>query len=532
MNLRTSAILMLAATVVFAAQTSSCAQSESGGQADAGAGPDADLSLTIYSSADPAGFDPQKYIARQRQYQHNPYYARYQHPVPGFGVVRETRQVDLDHGVNTLAFVDVAEFIDPTTVSFTDLDDPEGTEVLEQRFLFDLVSPQKLMEKFVDKRITVLANRGEGEMERIEGTLLSVGGGKLILRTDEGIRIMPQHEVQLPRLPGGLITRPTLQWKLAADNAGKRNVRTAYQTDGITWRSDYNLTLNADDTKADIGAWVSILNLSGKAYKDTKLKLIAGDVQRVQDQQRGRAQRAYAATALDQAKAGFEEKTFFEYHMYTLPRLTDVDQNTTQQITLFPTATDVGVEKVLVYYGLPAGQSYGFTPNPITDRNLGTQTNKKVDVYVRFRNSEENNMGMPLPRGKVRVYKTDPADGTLEFVGEDLIDHTPQDERVLIKIGQAFDIVGERKQTDYKVSTNQGWIEETIEIELRNHKDEDAKVIVKENLYRWVNWKIIDASDEFEKIDSRTIHFEPTVEAHGSKTITYTVKYTWRDPQE
>jgi len=491
------------------------------------------VSLTIYSSADPAAFDPQAYIAQRQANHYNAYYWRYQNPVPGFGVVREIRAVDLQQGVGSVAFTDVAEFIDPTTVSFTDLTDPDGTEVLEQRFLFDLVSPRKLIEKYIDQQITVLANRGEGRMETITGKLLATQANMVVLQTDAGVRIMPQHEVQLPELTGDLITKPTLQWKLAANEGGRHTVRTAYQTDGLTWRSDYNLVLNETDTQADIGAWVTILNLSGKAYKETKLKLIAGDVQRIDPNSRRQyAQRAGYAMDMAEKTAGFEEKTFFEYHMYTLPRLTDVDQNTTQQITLFPTAADVGVEKVLVYYGLPVGQSYRFTPNPITDRDLGSQSNKKVDIYVRFENSEDNRMGMPLPRGKVRVFKKDPADGTLEFVGEDLIDHTPRDEQVLIKIGQAFDIVGERTQTDYKVSTNQGWIEETIEIELRNHKDKAEKVIVKENLYRWLNWKLIKHSDEFEKVDSRTVHFNVDVPARGSKTVTYTVKYTWRDPRE
>lgn len=223
---------------------------------------------------------------------------------------------------------------------------------------------------------------------------------------------------------------------------------------------------------------------------------------------------------------GFQEKSFFEYHLYTLPRRTDILKNSTQQITLFPTARDVDVEKVMVYYGLPDARHWIF-PEPQADRNLGNQSNKKVDVYIRFQNEEDNNLGMPLPSGKVRVYKQDDADGTLEFIGEDLIDHTPRDEEVLIKIGQAFDVVGERTQTDFSADYNGHWIKESIKLNLRNHKDEPVKVIVKENLYRWVNWEIQQKSHEFEKVDARTVHFTVTVPPRGEQTITYTVRYSW-----
>lgn len=480
--------------------------------------------VTVYSTADPAGFDPQQFIAQQRV-GHNPNWVW---QVPGFGVVKEVRRVRLDAGENELRFTDVAQFIDPTTVSFTDLTHPDGTAVLEQNFEFDLVSPEKLLEKFIDRSITVDLANGDS-VETVTGTLLSAVGGQLVLQTPDGVRILGSRgqQVRLGELPGGLITRPTLVWKLNAADAGEHEVRTTYQTNGITWRSDYNLTLNAEDTKADVGAWVSLMNLSGAAYKNARLKLIAGDVQRVSGRPEYAMQRM-VGVAMDVAKsAGFEEKAFFEYHLYTLPRRTDILANTTQQITLFPTARDVNVEKILVYYGLPQGAYWSFTASPQVDRNFGNQSNPKVDVYVRFENRQENNLGMPLPRGKVRVYKRDDADGTLEFVGEDLIDHTPKDEKVLIKLGQAFDVVGERTQTNFIVDSRRKTMTETFRIQIRNHKDRAQKVVIKENLYRWVNWEIIQTSDDYEKIDARTIHFEVTVPAEGEKTVTYTVRYTW-----
>jgi hypothetical protein len=450
--------------------------------------------------------------------------------VPGFGVVKELRKVKLDVGKNDLRFIDVAQFIDPTTVSFVDLTNPEGTAVLEQNFEFDLVSPEKLMEKYIDREISVVLTHGD-KSEIVTGKLLSSIQGQLVLSTAEGVRIVSSggQQVKLGELPGGLITRPTLVWKVQADKGGEHEIRTTYQTSGITWRSDYNMILNETDTKADVGAWVTMMNLSGAAYKNARLKLIAGNVQKITPQPRyaGMADRRMEMSMKAAEAPGFEEKTFFEYHLYTLPRRTDILANTTQQITLFPTARDVGVEKVLVYYGLPEAASWYFGGSPAQDRNLGNQSNPKVDVYVRFKNDKQSHMGMPLPKGKVRVYKKDDADGTLEFVGEDLIDHTPKDEKVLIKLGQAFDVVGERTQTNFTIDTNRKTMTDSYKITVRNHKKDAQKVIIRENLFRWTTWEITEKSQDFEKIDARTIHFEVTVPPDGEKTVTYTVRYTW-----
>jgi hypothetical protein len=478
-------------------------------------------SVTIYSSADPASFDPQRFIAQQR----NGYDNNWVWNVPGFGVVKDIRHLSLDAGRNELRFTDVAEYIDPTTVSFTDLTDPEGTMVLEQNFQFDLVSPSKLLEKYVDREITADVVMGD-ETERVRGTLLSASQGQLVVQTSNGLRLLNAGaQVRLGELPGGLITRPTLVWKLDAEQGGEHEVRTTYQTGGLTWRSDYNLVLNADDTRADLGAWVTLMNVSGAAYENARLKLIAGDVQRVTSQPE--VYRMGMARSAMKSDSGFEEKTFFEYHLYTLPRRTDVLANTTQQITLFPTAQGAEVEKVMVYYGLPDAAYWGFFPSPRTDRNFGAQSNPKVDVYIRFENEEQNKLGMPLPAGKVRVYKMDDADGTLEFIGEDLIGHTPRDETVLVKVGQAFDVIGERVQTDFSIDNSRDEMFETIRVELRNHKDSAERVIVKENLYRWTNWEIVESNVEHEKIDSRTMHFDVDVPARGERTITYKVRYWW-----
>ena len=487
--------------------------------------PDGDVAVTVYSTADPASFDPQQFIAQQKM-GGNPNFAW---QVPGFGVVKETRKVKLTGGMNELRFTDVAQFIDPTTVSFTDLTKPDATAVLEQNFQFDLVSPEKLYDKYLDREISVVLTRGD-QAETVTGKLLSATGGQLVLQTADGVRVLSGQgqQVKLGELPGGLITRPTLVWKLNSTDAGERQIQTTYQTNGITWRSDYNLVVNANESRADLGAWVTLMNLCGAGFKDARLKLIAGDVQRIQPRQPYAQPMARGKMAMEMAAAdGFQEKAFFEYHLYTLPRKTDILANTTQQITLFPTARDVKVEKLMVYYGLPEAANWFFTGSPSQDRNLGNQSNPKVDVYLRFKNDKESGVGMPLPKGKVRVYKKDDADGTLEFIGEDLIDHTPRNEKVLVKLGQAFDVVGERTQTNFTIDTNRRQMSDSYRIQIRNHKAEPVKVIIKENLFRWTQWEITEHSDKFEKIDARTIHFEVTVPPDGEKTVTYTVKYSW-----
>lgn len=501
------ALTLLITTAAFAQPT------------DADEGP----AVTVYSSADAAEFDPQRYIAQQRMGADPNFIWR----VPGYAVVKETRNATLVPGINELQFTDVAQFIDPTTVSFTDLSHPDDTAVLEQNFRFDLVSPAKMLERYIDQEIGVYVQMGD-TTEFVEGTLLSSVDNSLVIKTASGIRVVDGlgQSIQLGELPEGLITRPTLLWKIDTNAGGDHKFRTTYQTSGITWRADYNLVINDDSTKADIGAWVSLLNLSGATFNNARLKLIAGDVQRIEPAQPMYAVESKRMRGAPMADSGFEEKSFFEYHLYTLPRRTDIAANTTQQITLFPTARDVNVEKTLVYFGQPQSGRWRFG-SPASDRNLGTNSNTKVDVYLKFRNAEDNQMGRPLPKGKIRVYQRDDADDTLEFIGEDLIDHTAKDETVLIKLGQSFDVVGERKQVDYEYTSGAKRIVESFEITLRNHKPTEQKVIVRESLYRWSNWEITRKSSDFEKIDARTIHFPVTIPADGEKTLTYTVRYTW-----
>jgi len=486
--------------------------------------------LTIYSSATPGAIAPEMYqpAMQQQALYFDPQAGR---NLPGYAVVKQERSITLEGKRSVVRFSDVAARIDPTTVTFASLTDPAGTSVLEQNYQFDLVSAAKLMERYIDREVTVEQIRGN-EVATFKGTLLSTAGGLTLKSTDGGIVTVQNYsDVRYPELPGGLITKPTLVWDVSTDKPGPQRVRVTYQTGGIVWWADYNVVFaegkDANSGTLDIGAWVSILNQSGGSYADAKLKLVAGEVHRAPRGGMGARDMNMRLAKASVAEApGFEEKAFFEYHLYTLGRPTTLPDNSTKQIELFPVARGVPCEKVLVYYGL-GPEFRGFLPNPMTDRNYGTQTNKKVDIYLRFKNSKDNGMGMPLPAGRIRVSKLDPADKTLEFIGEDTIDHTPKDEEVLVKMGSAFDVVGERKQIDFKIDTARDWMDETIEIKLRNHKDEPVTVIVKENLYRWVNWKITDTTHDYRKVDARTVEFPVKVDKDGEATVKYTVHYTW-----
>ncbi|MBX9905705.1 MAG: hypothetical protein K2Y31_15250 [Burkholderiales bacterium] len=502
-----SSISMISAAVLAALPQITIAQTSTGGNA-----------LTIYSSARPGAVPPELYRSGGNG-----------QAVPGYAVVRQQRDLSFNRGRNTVRFTDVAALIDSTTVSFQSLTDPTGTSVIEQNFQFDLVSVQKMMEKYIDRRISVDQVRGNST-ESFSGTLLSTSDSGLVLKRDDGgIQTLPHNAgVRLPELPGGLITKPALVWDVNANRAGTHNTQVSYQTTGITWWTDYNVThqegTNANSCKLDVAAWVSIINQSGASYPDAKLKLVAGDVQRAQPQGRVYAAPQRAVMASEMSAKGFEEKEFFEYHLYTLGRPTTLPDNSTKQIELFPAVRAVPCEKNLVYTGAAGIRPYG---SPATDRNYGVQSNKKVDVYLSFKNAKEQNMGMPLPAGRIRVSKLDETDKTLEFIGEDVIDHTPRNEQLLIKLGSAFDVVGERRQVNFTVDTSRKTMTEEIEVKLRNQKKEAVTVIVKENLYRWSNWQITTRSHDYRKDDARTVTFPVKIAAEAEAALRYSVTYTW-----
>jgi len=481
------------------------------------------IAITIYSSAQPGAISPEFYRPVPGQGVPNAM------AVPGYALVRDERQMNIRQGRSQLSFTDVAALIDPTTVTFTSLSDP-GTRVLEQNFQFDLVSTQKLLLKFIDRQITVDKNMGN-TVTPITGTLLSATDGIVIRGNDGSIYSLPGYSsVRFPDLPGGLNTRPTLVWDVSSPAGGSQKTRVTYQTGGITWWADYNLIFNegadANSGVLDLSAWVSIINQSGATYGDAKLKLIAGDVNRVQPEITTGVRREMLAKAavMNDSVAGFVQKDFFEFHLYTLGRTTTLPNNSTKQIELFDQAKQIPAKKVLLYYGAVEPYLYD---SPYTDRNMGVAMNKKVDVYLEFKNDKQFGLGVPLPAGRLRVSQLDKADSSLEFIGEDKIDHTPKDELVRVKLGSAFDVVGERRQVDFAIDTKARVMEEEIEVKLRNHKSQPVDVVIKENLYRWSKWTILTKTHNFVKEDARTIGFPVKVAKDGEVVVRYRVRYTW-----
>jgi hypothetical protein len=471
-------------------------------------------SLTVYSAAEPGQISTDRLSS-------------YGMNLPGYAVVRDGREMNLPKGVGDVRFSDVAQRIDPTTVAFESLSDPSGTRVMEQNFQYDLVNNAKLLHRYIGQVISVDQVRGD-KLETVTGKLLSAEGG-LILQRDSGevLTLGNYSNIRFPALPGGLITKPTLVWKVDSDKGGKQNVRVSYQTQGMTWWSDYNITQRdtAVGCSMDLAAWVTLVNQSGGSFPNAQLKLVAGEVHRAPAP--GEPERYVKMARMEApapAAAGFTESSLSEYHLYTLGRRTDLPENSTKQLELFPAATGVACRKQLVF---TAGRLYGFSSAPYLNQTFGATDKGTVGSYLEFDNKKANGLGVPLPAGRVRVNQANKADGALEFIGEDVIDHTPRNETVRIRLGNAFDIVGERKQTDFRVDSSGKVITESFEIQVRNRKTEAAAVTVREYLYRWSQWQITAKNHDYEKRDAQTIDFPLQIPADGTAKVTYTVRYTW-----
>lgn len=416
------------------------------------------------------------------------------------GVVKDLRTINIASGTSTIKLTDVAQYIDPTSVHIG----IDG-EVLEQNYQYDLVSIDKILKKYLDKNIQLINEKGE----LLEGTLLTANTNQIVLKKEDGgLLMLPntnKYQISVGELPEGLITKPTLVWMVNSPKSGEQDVEVSYQTSGMNWHAEYVVVLNKDDDRLDLNSWVSVDNNSGATFKNAKLKLIAGDVNLVQP----KYNRLYKAEAMmDMAVAPssqFEEKSFFEYHIYNLQRHTTLRNNETKQISLFE-AENVTVNKKFYYKG---GSYYR------------TNSKGKVSVIIEFENNKANNLNVPMPKGKVRVYKSD--GDALEFIGEDMIDHTSKKETVKLKIGEAFDIVVKDVQTDHKkISTNV--YEQKYEITIKNKKDENIVVDVERAL--GLNWKILSSTLDFEKLNSQNILFKVPVKADGKTVLKYKVRYS------
>src|SRR5581483_11584279 len=310
------------------------------------------------------------------------------------------------------------------------------------------------------------------------------------------------------------------------DKPGTANAELSYVTGGLTWHADYNIVAPPKGDTIDLVGWITMSNDSGKQFDNAHIKLMAGDVNKIQPEEQNYR---HAYDALEMAKTAAApvvvEKAFDEFHLYTLEHPTTLRDRETKQVQ-FVAATSVKSQRLYVYNGA-AIPNYGWGPEQIrNDASYGTQSNPKVWVMQEFKNSKENNLGMPLPKGRLRFYRRDD-DGQLEFTGENTIDHTPSDETVRVYTGNSFDIVGERRRTDYKLDSGHDWMDEAFEIKLRNHKKEAGEVRVVEKLYRWSNWKITQQSLDYNKLDAQTIEFRVQIPPDGERVVTYTAHYWW-----
>lgn len=415
------------------------------------------------------------------------------------GLVRQSRPITLARGRSTVDFVDVASQIDPTSVHLKSLTDPDGLTVLEQNYEYDLVSTEKILRKYVDQPVQILA-KGD---KLHEGKLLGFSGDGVVLESGDGrittLRSDVVENVVFPKLPEGLITRPTLVWLLECAQGGEHQIEIEYLTAGINWHAEYVAVVDRDEAAMELGAWVSLDNRSGATYRDARLKLVAGAVHRVEEAPQ--FTRLSKALGPEAEALGFEEEAFFEYHLYTLPRPTTLKDNQIKQLALFPAAR-VQVTKSYHYDGARHG--------------------KQVKVTLRFVNSREAGLGLALPAGKVRTYKED-RDRSLQFIGEDRLEHTPKDEEVRLTLGDAFDVVGERRVTEHRQIAGRTW-EDEIEVKLRNHKEEALTVVVTEHL--WGDWSIRANTHPFLKKDARTVEFTVPVPREEEATLHYTVRQT------
>ncbi|MBD3262250.1 MAG: DUF4139 domain-containing protein [Candidatus Altiarchaeales archaeon] len=419
------------------------------------------------------------------------------------GVVKEVTDLSLSEGVGWHSYVGVASGIDPTSVKLRSLDG--SFAVLEQNYEYDLVSKQKILEKYLGENIKGYLILGEVK-EPVEGRLLASAGNELILEKASGqIQIVSVDNLLLPSLPSGLVTKPTLNWMIRNKGAGNKTAELSYMTSGLSWMADYVLVSNEEDTQMDLNGWVTVTNNAGKTFENATLKLVAGDVNRVTAPQARYKTMDYTMEAVGSVNQ-FSQQQLFEYHMYNLDRKTTLKDRQQKQVSLFE-ALGAPIEKEYIY------------------ENTGgwwrvSEDSKKIQVKLNFDNKEENGLGMPLPKGRVRVFKYD-KQGLLQFVGEDSIDHTPKDETLRILVGSAFDIVGERKQMNVEDLGCQ--YEVTWEVTLRNHKDEDVVVTVLENAY-W-DWEIVYENHEHQKESNQKIKWRVPVPADGESTLTYTIRY-------
>jgi hypothetical protein len=434
-------------------------------------------------------------------------------------LVRDVRNLTLPTGNFRLKFEDIAATVNPATVHFRSLTDASKLNVLEQNYEYDLLDPAKLLHKYVGKEVTLVhmyIDNGSGTLKReeVKATLLSDNNGQVWKIGNDIVTGEYGQSFRFPEVPANLYDHPTLLMSLENSGAQKQQIEASYLANALSWNSDYVLTVNRDDKAADLDGWVTLSNNSGTAFHNARLQLVAGDLNRVQDSRKLMRVMESVNVAGAAAPAQFQQENFSEYHLYTLGRRTSIENQETKQISLLQ-GSAVPVEKIFVVNG----QNFYYH----NYQNPGSPLKDPVMVYYKFRNEEKSGLGMPLPAGSVRVYQKDSKGGVL-FVGEDRIDHTPKDEDVSIHVGNAFDIVSERKQTDFKKIANNVY-EMEFEITLRNHKDTAITVQCNEPIGG--TWEILSSSYKFSKTAAWAAQFDVPVDKNGTSVLKYRIRVTY-----
>lgn len=477
-----------------------------------------------------------------------------------FGVVRDKVPLDLKEGINQIRFADTTAHLEPDSVILRDPKSGVKLSILEQNYRADPVSAGLLLSLNEGKEIDFFVKETNKPDRIVRGKIIrsgyqahsqaamqrygqrysmnqsymaygSGGAAQPVIEVDGQLQFSLPGEPRFPALADDTILKPTLDWRIHADKPSKLDAELCYVTGGMSWESDYNVVAPGKGDVMDLTGWVTIDNQSGKTFKEAKVQLIAGDVAKVQQDNRydENAGFAFAAPMAKQAAPAVTEKAFDEYHLYSLPLATTVHDRETKQVE-FVRASGVKSERLYIYDGVSIDQNRyrGWNYENIRqDQNYGTQSNPKVWVMREIKNSEANKLGMPLPKGKVRFYRQDD-DGRLQFTGEDVIDHTARDETLRLYTGNAFDLAGERKRTNYRMDSSNDWMDESFEIKVRNHKkDESVEIRVVEHLYRWTNWDIKESSHPHAKTDAQTMEFRIPLKPDEERVITYTVHYSW-----
>ena len=450
-----------------------------------------------------------------------------------FAVVRDSVPLDLKAGDNSVIFSGATAQVEPDSVILRDPAAKHSLQIVEQNYRNDPVSQELLLSLFEGKTIGFEKRRTKDNTqvdEIIQGKIVRSGyvpgGGaqQPIIEVNGKLQFSLPGEPRFPDLGDDTILKPAFNWLLQSDKPGKFDAEVGYVTGGFDWSASYNLVSPEKGDLCDLVGWITMNNNSGKTFENAKIKLMAGDVNKIQPQ--NQPVRMFAAKAMLMDSAGgpppVTEKAFDEFHLYSIARATTLHDHETKQVE-FVHAEKMFAPTIYVYDGASDYRFYGLN----YDQGYGQSDNKKITVQREFRNAETNQLGIALPAGKLRFYRRD-SDSQLQFVGENTIDHTPRDETVRVTTGDAFDLVGERKQANFRVDSGDKWIDETFEIKLRNHKkDAPVEIRVVEHLYRWSNWEVTKKSDNFTKKDSQTIEFRIPVKPDEERTVTYTVHYSW-----